>query len=119
LAPLSPAGLVVAQLHFERWACATQFGRETNNEMAEGNGLIEVKLTPTVGDDGALRLVAEVGRSDAEGLVGEMLRSGSLGDGLRDKIAEAILSAVRMGGDFKATLPPAAQGNATFRHAQF
>jgi len=119
LSPLSPASLVVAQLHFERWACATLFGRETNNEMAEGNGMVEVKLTPTVGDDGALRLQAEIGRTDAEGLVGEMLRSGSLGEELRDKIAEAVLSAVRQGGDFKATLPPAAQGNATLRRAQF
>jgi hypothetical protein len=119
LTPLSPASLAVAQLHFERWACTTQFGRETNNEMAEGNGMIEVKLTPAVGDDGALRLVGEIGRINVEGLVGEMLRSGSLGDELRDKIAEAVLSAVRQGGDFKATLPPAAQGNTTLRHAQF
>lgn len=119
LTPLSPASLVVAQLHFERWACATLLGRETNNEMAEGNGMVEVKLTPTVGNDGELRLVAEIGRIDVKGLVGEMLRSGSLGDELRDKIAEAVLSAVRLGGDFKATLPPAAHGNATLRRAQF
>lgn len=119
LTPLSPESLVVAQLHFERWACAMLLGRETNSEMAEGNGLIEVKLTPTVGNDGALRLVAEIGRIDAEGLIAELLRSGSLGDELRDKITEAILSTVRQGVDFKATLPPAAQGNTTLLRAQF
>jgi len=117
--PRAPASLVVTRLHFERWACAAVFGRETINEMVEGNGTIEVKLTPSVGEDGGLRLVPEIGRIDAEGLVAELLRSGSLGDELRDKITEAILSAVLQGGDFKVTLPPAAQGSAILQHAQF
>jgi len=115
LSPRAPASLVLLQLHFERWAC---FGRDTN-ELAEGNGTIEVKLTPAVAEDGTLRLVPEIGRINAEGLVGELLRSGSLGDALRDKIAESLLSAVRQGGDFKLTLPPAAQGYATLHRAQF
>jgi hypothetical protein len=116
LTPAAPASLVVVQLHFERWAC---FGREIINEMAEGNGTIEIKLTLAAGEDGTLRLNPEIGRIDAEGLVGDLLRSGSLGDTLRDKIAESVLSAVRQGGDFKLMLPPAAQGNATLQHAQF
>jgi hypothetical protein len=66
-----------------------------------------------------LRLVPEIGRITAEGLVGELLRSGPLGDALRDKITDALLSAVRQGGDFKVTLPPSAQGFATLHHAQF
>jgi hypothetical protein len=106
----------VVQLHFERWAC---FGRDTMNEMAEGNGTIEVKLTPSVGEDGTLLLVAEIGRVDAGGLVGELLRSGSLGGTVRDTVAQAVLFAMRSGGDFKVTLPASAQGYATLRHAQF
>jgi len=116
LTPLSSAALVVAQLHFERWAC---FGRETTNELVEGNGAIEVKLTPAVAEDGTLRLVPEIRRIDAQGLVGELLRSGSLGELLRDKISEALLSTVRQAGDFKAMLPPSAQGYASLRHAEF
>jgi hypothetical protein len=116
LTPSAPASLVVVQLHFERWAC---FGRDTMNEMAEGNGTIEVKLTPAVGEDGALRLVPETGRVDAQGMVGDLLRSGSLGDTVRDAVAQAVLSAVRQGGDFKVTLPATAQGYATLRRAQF
>jgi hypothetical protein len=116
LSALAPASLVVAHLHFERWAC---FGRDTVNEMVEGNGAIEVKLTPAVGEDGGLRLSPEIGRIDAEGLVGELLRSGSLGEALRDKVAESILSTVRQGADFKATLPSAAQGYTTLHRAQF
>ncbi|MGA7335684.1 MAG: hypothetical protein WBW77_05060 [Candidatus Sulfotelmatobacter sp.] len=116
LSPQDPATLVTVQLHYERWAC---FGRDTVNEMAEGNGTIEVKLTPAVGEDGTLRLVPEVGRINAEGLIGELLRSGSLGDEVRDAIVQSLLSAVRQGGDFKVNLPATAQGYATLRHAQF
>src|ERR1700688_2303574 len=43
--PSEPASLVVVQLHFERWAC---FGKSTINEMAEGNGTVEVRLTPAI-----------------------------------------------------------------------
>ncbi len=110
-----PASIVTVQLHFERWAC---LGREAN-EMVEGNGTIEVKLIPSVGADGALRLTAETGRIDAQGLIGEMLRSGSLGDTLRAKITESVLSIVRQSGTFNVTLPPAARSNATLQRARF
>lgn len=116
LTPLAPASLVVVQLHFERWAC---FGKDTMNEMAEGNGTVEVKLTPAVGEDGTLRLTPEIGRINAEGLVGELLRSGSLGDALRTAVAQSVLSTMRQGEDFKVTLPASAQGYATLRRAQF
>jgi hypothetical protein len=119
LTPRAAVGLVVAHLHYERWACPTMFGRETMNELVEGNATIEVKLTPAVADDGTLRLVPETAHIDAEGLVGESLRSGSLGDALRDKITEALLSIVRQGADFKATLPPAAQGYTVLHRAEF
>ncbi len=115
LTPLERASLVMVQLHFERWTC---LGREAN-EMVEGNGAIEVKLTPLVGADGVLRLTPETGRVDAPGVIAELLRSGSLGDLVRDKITESVLSAIRQGGDFNATLPAAARGNATLHGAQF
>ena len=116
LTPRAPASLVVVHLHFERWACRTG---DSIHEMVEGNGTLEVKLTPAIADDGKLRLVPEIGHVDAEGLVGDLLRSGSLGDALRDKITESILSVAQRGGDFNTALPPAAQGNATLRQARF
>jgi len=116
LTPEPPASLVFLRLHFERWAC---FGRDTTNELAEGNATIDMKLTPAVGEDGTLRLVPEMKHINADGLVGEMLRTGSLGENVRDKVTESILSAVRQGEDFKAMLPPAAQGYTALRHAQF
>jgi len=112
----APATVVEIQLHFERWAC---FGRDTVNEMAEGNGTIQVKLVPVVGTDGELRLAAQMGRIDAQGLMGESLRSGTLGDTLRDKIAESLSSIVRQGVDFRAALPADARSYATLRRAHF
>jgi hypothetical protein len=118
LRPQAPASLVVAQLHYERWACTTPLsGRQTPDEMAEGNGTIEVKLTPAVSEDGRLRFVPQIVRIDAEGMLGEALRSGPLGEELRDQVAAALLSTVRQGED--VLLPPEAQGHATLRRAKF
>ena len=115
LTPTPPTSLVFVQLHFERWTC---LGGQ-NNEIAEGEGSLEVKLTPKVAQNGTLNLIPTMGRVDAEGLLGESLRSGSLGSDLLDKIAETVLSTVRQGGDFKVLLPLAAQSSATLSHAQF
>jgi hypothetical protein len=119
LSPSEPASLVVAQFHFERWACERMVGRETVNEIVEGDGTITVKLTPGVEKDGSLRLAPEIVGAEASGVVGDMLRSGSLGETLREKIARAVLSAIQQGIDFKATLPPSAQGATTMESAKF
>jgi hypothetical protein len=115
LTPAPPASLVFVQLHFERWTC---FGGQSS-EIAEGEGSLEVKLTPTVAQNGTLNLIPTMGRIDAQGLLGESLKSGSLGSDLGDKIAETVLFAGRQGGDFKALLPAAAQSSATLSRAQF
>lgn len=116
LTPSAPASTVLVQVHYERWAC---FGGGTPNEMVEGNGSLEVKVTPDVGEDSSLRLVAAIGRVDAQGLVGELLRSGSLGEVVRDRVSESLLASVRQASDYKALLPPAAQGNVTLQRVQF
>lgn len=113
------AGIVAVQLHYERWRCGTMFGRESVDEMAEGNGTLEVKLVPAVLPDGTLRLAAQTRRVDADGFIGDSLRTGALGDALRDKIAESVLSILRQGGDFKASLPAGARTYATLQRAHF
>lgn len=119
LTPQEPASLVIAQLHYERWTCATMFGRESMNEIVEGNGTIEVKLTPAIAEDGSLRLSAKIDRIDAEGLIGDLLRSDALGNALRDRISDSVLSALQQGADFKAALPPGARSYATLLRAKF
>jgi hypothetical protein len=119
LTPQMPASLVVSQLHFERWKCVKVLGKERPNKLIGGNGEIEVKLTPQVDDGRTLRLVPDVGRVEADGALGELLRSGSLGDQLREKIRDSLLKAMQKGTNFKATLPPAVQDYATIEKAQF
>jgi hypothetical protein len=115
LTPSIPACLAVTQLHYERWAC---FGGGMANEMAEGNGTIEVKLTPAI-KNGSLQLVPEIGKVDAQGLVGDLLRSGSLGEAVRDKVAESVLNALLQGADYKTMLPPTALGSVMLQRVGF
>jgi len=122
LTPLAPASLVVARLHLERWVCSP--GQGSPVEVAGGDGTIEVKLTPSVGQqspeqNAGLSLVSEITRVDAERFLRDLLRSGDLGDTLRQQITASVLSALRKGTDFKATLPPVAQESATLQKAQF
>ncbi|MGC2513823.1 MAG: hypothetical protein WA383_04825 [Terriglobales bacterium] len=117
LTPLAPASLVVARVHLERWVCPP--GQESPMEVAGGDGTIEVKLTPSVEQKAGLVLISEITRVDAERFLRDLLRSGDLGDMLRQQIAASVLSTLRKGTDLKATLPPAAQQSATLQKAQF
>jgi hypothetical protein len=119
LMPIPPASVVTAQLHFERWICAPSGSGGGSTEAAGGDGTIEVKLTPTVGESAGLGLAAEIVRVDATGFLKNMLRSGDLGEGLRDQIAATVLSALRQAANLKVALPPAAQESVSLRKAEF
>lgn len=114
LVPDRAAALMVIDLHHERWNC---FGGGMN-EMAEGNGTIEVRAIPSVADDGTLRVTSQTSRVNAGELLSDALRTGSLGDEVRDKIANVLLTALRTASDDKI-LPAAAQGHASLLRAQF
>jgi len=120
LTPLDPATQAVVALHYERWECTMVVGKKQAKRVTSGNALVEMKLTPAVeANNSELRLVPDVGRIEADGSLGEFLRSGTLGDMLRDKIRSAILSTLQKATDLRATLPPALQGHARIQNAQF
>ncbi|MGA7291359.1 MAG: hypothetical protein WBW85_02350 [Terriglobales bacterium] len=119
LTPLIPASVVVADLHFERWACPLGASLQDPMEVASGEGTLEVKLTPFVHPNTGLSLDSEITRVDAQGLFRNMLRSGDLGVSLRDQIAAALLSALQQGASLKSTLPLAVQPAATLQKAEF
>jgi len=120
LTPVEPASLAVVQLHYERWGCAKVFGKEQAKRLVGGNAVMQLKLTPAVEENNTeLRLVPEVGPVQADGSLGELLRSGTVGQMLQDKIRNAILKALQKGTDLRATLPPAVQGYVTIQNAQF
>ena len=116
LTPAAPAGLLTLWLHYERWICT---GQRTATELAEGDGQVEFKLTTALDPPNTLKMTAAFGRIDASGMFGEALRSGSLGDNLRDQVAQSVLSAARAASDFKTALPPAIQNSANLQTAKF
>ncbi len=115
--PLIPAGLVVADLHIERWVCAP--GQQSPMEVTDGDATFGVKLTPSLDAKGGLALASEITRVQAEGLLRNLLRSGDLGVTLREEIAASVLSALQKGADLKTVLPPVAQQSAMLQKAQF
>jgi hypothetical protein len=119
LSPADPASIVTAQLHYERWACTKIFGKQTAHRLVRGNAEVQLKLTPVVEDYRTVRLHPELGTIQADGSLGELLRTGPFEQMLREKISHALLSATEKGTNFSATLPSAAQGFATVRSARF
>jgi hypothetical protein len=118
LAPLAPASLAVVTLHYERWICPTGAGRASPVEVADGDGEIEIKLTPAL-DRNGLILNSEITRVVAQGALRQLLTSGDLGDALRHQIATSFLGAVQKSADPNATLPPVAQNSTTLQKAEF
>lgn len=119
LVPIEPASLATVQLHYERWACAKVAGTRVTDKLVSGDAQIVIKLTPSVDTASTVRLVPEIESIQADGSLGELLRSGPLGDMLKQKISDAILSAMQKGSDLSATLPPAVQPYATIASANF
>jgi hypothetical protein len=119
LTPATPGSVLVLQLHYERWTCGGMAGQGMASEVAESDGRVEMKLTPSLEKSGALKLTAEFQRIDASGMMGDSLRTGVLGDDLRDKVSESLLAALQAGADFKTTLPPAVQNSATLQSVKF
>jgi hypothetical protein len=76
-------------------------------------------LTAEVDPSNRLKIETALGRIDATGLLAESLRSGSLGDDLRNAVSQSVLSAALAGSDFKVALPQALQNSATIQKARF
>jgi hypothetical protein len=86
--------------------------------LVGGNAAFTVILKSSAGADG-IRMASQVTDIQADGSLGEVLKSDSLGKTLKDKIASSIESSVRKGLDLKSTLPPTMADAVTLRSAQF
>jgi hypothetical protein len=56
---------------------------------------------------------------DADGSIGDVLRSGSLGESIRKKAAASVESAIQKAADKNSTLPPEIGGAVMPRSVQF
>ncbi len=146
LFPEAPGGVLTAHVHYERYACVKAFGKEMVKRLVGGNAVVEVALTPSVGeppagrqaasggaapsndpptrpDGGAsgsrIAVGAQVRKIDADGSLGEALRSGSMGDSLRQRIAASIENAIRKSANLEAALPAQVESVANLESARF
>lgn len=119
LAPAGPSGRAIVQMHYERYTCVKAFGKRVARKLVGGNGIIQMKFTPTIEDHKTLQLVPEIESIQADGSLGELLRSGSIGAMVREKMTKALLSSMQKGTDRSLTLPPAVQDIAMIDKAQF
>jgi hypothetical protein len=119
LMPADPASLLALQLHYERWACSPGASQIMASEIAESDGDVDIKLTPSVDKPGTLKLTSEFQRIGATGMMGDALRSGDLGDEVRENVSDSVLAALRAGENFKRTLPDVVQNDATLETASF
>jgi hypothetical protein len=118
LAPTPPSSLMVVTLHFERWTCMRSYGQQTTSELAESDGTVELNLTPAI-EKNVLKIGTAFARIDASGMLADALRSGSLGEDLRDKAARIVLSAALAGTDFETALPPAIRNSTVIQSVRF
>jgi len=118
LVPAAPGGILTAHVHYERYACAKAFGKEITRRLVGGNGVVEVMLTPSVGGN-HVAIAAEVRKIDADGSLGEVLRSGSMGDSLRQKIAGSIENAIRKSANLQNAVPAQVESVASLEAVRF
>jgi hypothetical protein len=119
LMPSRDASALLLKLHYERWTCIRMSGQSASTELAESDGAVEIKLVPTIEPSNAVKITATLGRIEATGLMADAIRSGGLGDDLRDKVAQSFLAALRAAEDFNTVLPPAIRGSVALQSAKF
>jgi hypothetical protein len=119
LSQAAPASLLTASVHYEKWGCAKAFGKEIVKKLIGGNGVIRMRLTPMLENSETVQLRAEVLSIDADGQLGEALRSGSFGAALQEKIRKTIVSAIEKSTKLTESLPPAVRSVVALRSVQF
>lgn len=118
IAPSAPSGMLTANVNFERYACVKVFGKQIVKRLVGGHAVIEVNLTPSVQENN-ISMAADVRKIDADGSLGDLLRSSSLGDSIRDEISDSVESAVQKSADLKSTLPGSTEKAVTLQSIQF
>ena len=87
--------------------------------LMEGNGAIIVKITPAIQKDGSLVILARTEAVEASGVLAEMLRSGSLGDVVLEKIKDSFRIALQKGLDLNMMLHSVRSDSGAIETAKF
>jgi hypothetical protein len=120
LFPGAPDALLKAKVHAEKYVCAKALGRQMITKLIAGDGTVEVRLTPAIENSGTLKLSGDVVSIQAEGAMGELLRSEPAGAWIREKMHDTIANALDKSlSKLKADLPQAIHGLAAIQGARF
>jgi len=115
----SPTTDVWVQLHLERWTCVGPSGTMAPIVLMEGNGAITVKITPAMQRDGSLVILTHTEAVEGNEVLGEMLRSGSLGDIVRERTKDTFRVALQKGLDPNVMLHAVRSDSGAFETAKF
>jgi hypothetical protein len=118
LTPSMPASVLFVRLHYERWICPRLGSQSSPSEIAENNGSVELRLTPTWGKSG-VEVSSQLGRIEGSAMMTDAVRQGSLGDDLRETASHLLLTSIQAGTDLKTALPLVARGAAVVQNAKF
>jgi hypothetical protein len=118
IVPSPPSSLLTANVNFERFGCVKAFGKQISKRLLGGHAVIEVNLTPVL-EENDIALTAEIKKIDADGSLGDVLRSDSVGDSIREKISSAVESAIQKLTNLKSTLPPTIGNALSIETVQF
>jgi hypothetical protein len=120
LTPAAPGALLTARVHAGKYVCAKALGRQMITKLIAGEGTVQVRLTPAIESSETLKLSGEVVSIQADGAMGDLLRSEPVGPQVREKMNEAMANALQKSlGKLQADLPPAIHGLAAIQSAQF
>jgi hypothetical protein len=107
VAPAASAADLAVHLHFERWVCIAAEPSAPKQLMAS-DAIVHVIATPVLEKSASgvqsVRLDAQIGGIEADGPLGEMLRSGTIGSTIRDKMSAAMLKLLQRSTDFDGVL---------------
>lgn len=109
LAPAAGSADLAIHLHYERWTC---IAAENNapKQLLSSDATVHVMMNPVLEKSAAgiqtVRLDARIGALEADGPLGEMLRSGTVGSTVREKMREALLKVLQRSIDLDGVLMP-------------
>ncbi len=116
LTPSTPVSELVTRVHYQRWVCVRMGRDQTSNEVAESRATVDMMLTLGVGADGQLQIVPEIKQVSADRFLADLLRTGELGNALRERVVQAMLGAIA---GSKGALPASAKDLVRARNARF
>jgi hypothetical protein len=109
LAPAADQADLAVHLHFERWICIAAEGNAAKKLLAS-DGTVHLIVSPVLeksaGGEQAVKVDARIGGTEADGPLGELLRSGAVGNAVRDKMSEALLKVLQRSTDLDGVIKP-------------